>query len=80
MIMLRNKEIQDQQQREAAAQKLAEMHDNKQRIQQQIQQREQLKQEAYQEYIKEKDQVDAVVQKMIAEDNELARINMQKKD
>jgi len=39
-----------------------------------------LKEEAYLEYIKEKGQVDAVIQKMIEEDNELARIQQGKRE
>lgn len=35
-----------------------------------------LREEAYQEYLKEKSQVDAVVNRMIEEDNEQSRINM----
>lgn len=36
--------------------------------------REKLREEAYEEYIKEKSQVDAVIQKMIDEDMEMMRI------
>jgi len=39
-----------------------------------------LREEAYQEYIREKEQVDAVVQRMIEEDNEVSRINQRKKE
>ena len=80
MIMLRNKELGDIATREANARKLKELQDNKRSIQQQIDENDRLREEAYQEYIKEKGQVDAVVQRMIEEDNEQARINLQKKE
>ena len=40
----------------------------------------QLKEQAYQEYVREKEQVDAVVQRMIDEDREMARITSLKMD
>jgi len=80
MVMLRNKEIQDEQERSANLQKLEDLRMNKATIQEQIVEREKLRDEAYQEYLKEKAQVDAVIQKMIEEDNELGRITMQKKE
>lgn len=43
---------------------------NKRSIQQQIDDANKLRQEAHQEYLREKEQVDAVVQRMIEEDNE----------
>ena len=42
--------------------------------------REQLKNEAYQEYMKEKDQVDKVVQRMIDEDREMLNLIRMKQD
>ena len=42
--------------------------------------KEQLKREAYNEYIKEKDQVDQVIQKMIAEDQRMVQLNKMKQD
>lgn len=42
--------------------------------------REKLRAEAYQEYIKEKSQVDAVIQKMIDEDMEMMHIQQQKQE
>jgi len=47
---------------------------NKRSIQEQMVEREKLRAEAYQEYLKEKSQVDAVIQKMIDEDMEMMRI------
>ena len=70
MIMLRNKELGDHATREENARKLLELQNNKRSIQQQIDENDRLREEAYQEYIREKGQVDAVVQRMIAEDNE----------
>lgn len=78
--MLREKELKDQAQRQADFEKACALRENKGVIQDQIAERERLKLEAYEEYTREKAQVDAVVQKMIAEDNELARIQMQKKE
>jgi hypothetical protein len=43
-------------------------------IQKQISDGARLKDEAYQQYTKEKEQVDNVIQKMIDEDREMARI------
>ena len=72
--MLRTKEIQDQISREAEAARLQDRVQNKQKIQQQITDHKQLEAEAHQEYLKEKDQVDNIIQRMISEDREMARI------
>lgn len=72
--MLRTKEIQDQISREAEAARLQDRVQNKQKIQQQITDSKQLEAEAHQEYLKEKDQVDNIIQRMISEDREMARI------
>ena len=72
--MLRTKEIQDQISREAEAARLQDRVQNKQKIQQQITDNKQLEAEAHQEYLKEKDQVDNIIQRMISEDREMARI------
>jgi hypothetical protein len=40
--------------------------------------REKLRDEAYDEYIKERGQVDAIINKMIDEDHEMLRINKMK--
>lgn len=42
--------------------------------------REKLRQEAYQEYIAERGQVDAIINKMIDEDHEMLRINKMKQE
>ena len=80
MIILKNKELGDHQEREANAAKLDALLQNKKNIQRQIDENDRLREEAYQEYMKEKAQVDAVVQRMIAEDNEASKMNMQKKE
>jgi len=72
--MLKNKEIGDRMQREANQNKLNQLIGNKRSIQQQIEDASILRQQAHEEYLKEKSQVDAVVQRMIEEDNEQARI------
>ena len=80
MIILKNKELGDNQERERNQAKLEQLLTNKKNIQAQIDENDRLREEAYQEYLKEKAQVDAVVQRMISEDNEQGRINMQKKE
>ena len=80
MIILKNKELGDHQERESNAAKLDALLQNKKNIQAQIDENDRLREEAYQEYLKEKAQVDAVVQRMIAEDNEASKMNMQKKE
>lgn len=72
--MLRTKEIQDQISRDEEARKVEELRRNKELIQQQITDSAKLKEEAYAQYLREKDQVDNVIQKMINEDREMARI------
>ena len=47
-------------------------------LQQQMQLKEQLRQEAYQEYLKEKDQVENVIRKMIEEDQKLVDLTRMK--
>ena len=42
--------------------------------------REQLRQEAQNEYVKERGQVDAIINKMIDEDHEMLRINKMKQE
>lgn len=73
-IMLRTKEIQDQIQRESEEARKIDRLDNKNAIQTQIVDRKQLEVEAQEEYLKERDQVDAIIQRMISEDREMARI------
>ena len=77
---MKNKEIGDQMERNANQRKLEQLLDNKREIQRQIDDANLLRQQAHEEYMKEKAQVDAVVQRMIEEDNEQARIISQKKE
>ena len=72
--MLRNKEIGDINERGKNQEKLEQLQANKREIQRQIDEANFLRQQAHEEYMKEKSQVDAVVQRMIEEDNESARI------
>lgn len=74
ITMLKNKEIGDLQERAINQQKLEHLQSNKREIQKQIDDANLLRQQAHDEYMKEKGQVDAVVQRMIEEDNEQARI------
>jgi len=60
--------------RERGQKKLDDLRANKAHIQSQIDTAKQLKHEALEEYKKEKNQVDAVVQRMIDEDREMGRI------
>lgn len=78
--MLRNKEIKDREERENNQKKLEELHRNKKAIQCQIEEASRLREEAYAEYCREKEQVDAIVQRMIDEDNQYQRIMAQKKE
>ena len=61
MIMLKNKELGDNNERNANQKKLEQLQENKRNIQRQIDENDRLREEAYQEYIREKGQVDAVV-------------------
>ena len=78
--MLRNKEIGDRNQRDKNQRKLEALQSNKRSIQQQIDDANFARQQAHEEYLREKEQVDAVVQRMIEEDNEQSRIVQQKKE
>lgn len=68
--MLKNKEIGDQMERSKNQRKLEELQSNKRSIQRQIDDANIARQQAHEEYLREKEQVDAVVQRMIEEDNE----------
>lgn len=56
------------------------MQSNKRSIQKQIDDANDARNQAHEEYLREKEQVDAVVQRMIEEDNEQSRIVQQKKE
>ena len=66
--------------RAAAYEKQQQLFALKRDIQQQMINREQLREEALQEYMKERDNVDAIINKMIEEDHEMIRINKMKQE
>lgn len=68
------KELQDRINREKVASKLQEMLQNKYQLQAQIDEFKQKEADAKMEYIKERNQVDNMIQRMIEEDRENARI------
>lgn len=72
--MLRQKEIQDRLEREAEAKKKEDSKKAKEVLQAQIAEAQKIKEEAHQQYLREKEQVDNVIQRMIDEDREMARI------
>lgn len=72
--MLKVKEAQDYIQREADGKRLEDMLQNKYAIQRQIDNMKDKESEAHSEYLRERDQVDHVIQRMIDEDREMARI------
>lgn len=72
--MLRQKEIQDRLERETEAKKKEDSKKAKEVLQAQIAEAQKIKEEAHQQYLREKEQVDNVIQRMIDEDREMARI------
>lgn len=80
MEYLRRKELADQQARQAAHQKTQQLYNTKRDVQQQMIEREKLREQAYQEYAREREQVDAIINKMIDEDHEMMRINKMKQE
>ena len=56
------------------------MFDAKKHVQQQMIEREQQRQQAYEEYAKERGQVDAIIQRMINEDHEMLRLQRAKQE
>jgi predicted solute-binding protein len=63
--MLRKKEMADAAARRAAEEKQQQMFNMKHQVQQQMQDREGLRNEAQNEYLRERDQVDTIINKMI---------------
>lgn len=78
--MLRQKELQELKQRQEDLDKKQQMFQMKYLIQNQMQEKEQQRQEAYQEYLREKEQVDRIVQRMIDEDLQYMQMTKQKQD
>lgn len=66
--------------REEQYAKQVKMWEMKSQVQMQMQEREKLRDEAQFEYLRERDQVDAIINKMIQEDHELMRINKMKQE
>ena len=80
MEMLRRKELADQAARDAAYKKQEQLFDMKRQVQDQMIEREKLREQAYQEYAAERQQVDAIINRMIEEDHELMRITKMKQE
>lgn len=78
--MLRQKERADLEARRAEHQKNLARLEAKAQLQQQMIEREQLRERAYEEYAKEKDGVNDVVNRMIAEDHEALRLQRAKQE
>jgi hypothetical protein len=78
--MLRRKELSDLQARNAASDKQNQLFSLKKDVQGQMQERELLRDMAYNEYVAEREQVDAIINKMIDEDHEMIRINKIKQE
>ena len=78
--MLRNKELQDliERQKEEERKRLALQQ--KYNLQSQMEMKAQLRAEAYQEYMKEKGQVDKVISKMIEEDQKMVALIRMKQE
>ena len=56
------------------------MQETKVHVQHQLQEKEMLREEAQQEFMKERDQVDSIINKMIEEDHEMMRIGKMKQE
>ncbi len=76
--MLRIKEIEERMAREKEEQRKRQSVQQKYNLQEQMQMKEQLRREAYEEYLKEKDQVDKVINKMIEEDSKMMHLTKMK--
>lgn len=59
---------------EKSRQKQEKMNEIKVQVQNQLQEKEMLREEAQKEFMKERDQVDAIINKMIEEDHEMMKI------
>lgn len=76
--MLKIKEIEERLQREKEEERNRMNIQQKYNLQEQMQLKEQLRREAYEEYLKEKEQVDRVINKMIEEDQKLQQFTRMK--
>ena len=80
MEYLRQKEIGDLAAKRHREDKASQMLHIKSEVQNQMQERETLRDQAHQEYLREREQVDAIINKMIHEDHEMMRINKVKQE
>lgn len=79
MAMLRAKEMQEAQERENEHMNALRRLENKQRIQEQMNEREaMIRQAQMEEFLREKSQVEAVVNRLIDEENEMGRLTAMK--
>ena len=78
--MLRRKEQADIKKRQDDEQKNQQLISAKKQVQQQMIDREMLREQAFEEYSKERQQVDAIIQRMINEDHEMLRLQRQKQE
>lgn len=78
--MLKQKELQELIARQKEEEKKRLFLQQKYNLQNQMEMKAKLRQEAYQEYLKEKDQVDKVIQKMIEEDQRMVTMIKMKQD
>jgi hypothetical protein len=78
--MLRRKEEGDRLEREKNYQQKVKLLSTKSEVQAQMMERERLKEEAYQEYVREREQVDQIVSKMIQEDMEMMKLSKIKQE
>lgn len=78
--MLRRKEQADIKKRQDDEQKNQQLVSAKKQVQQQMIDREMLREQAFEEYSKERQQVDAIIQRMINEDHEMLRLQRQKQE
>ena len=78
--MLRRNEQAKLAQKEKDRQVFEKMQETKVHVAKQLQEKEALRKEAQKEFIKERDQVDAIINKMIEEDHEMMRIQKMKQE
>ena len=78
--MLRRNEQAKLAQKEKDRQVFEKMQETKVHVAKQLQEKEALREEAQKEFIKERDQVDAIINKMIEEDHEMMRIQKMKQE
>lgn len=72
--MLRTKEKSEALERQKEEERKRQAFQQKYNLQNQMHEREQQRREAFEEYVKEKDQVNQVIEKMIREDQEAANM------